>query len=65
MKWRAHIQEVSPHIHVRLFVAQSYDHTFAGVGQLTMRRPEWFDFSSRLDLKVTQSEIIDQEATNP
>jgi len=57
MYWRAHTQEKGAHIDVRLFVAETNETTFAGVGQLTMRRPEWEDLQKRLDLKVIRSRI--------
>jgi len=60
MYWRAHTQEHGPHIHVRLFVAETKERTFAGIGALTMRRPEWEDFKKRMDLEVTQ-----RQTTNP
>lgn len=60
MYWKAHTQEHGPHIHVRLFVAETKERTFAGIGQLTMRRPEWEDLKTRLDLEVTH-----RQTTNP
>ncbi len=56
MYWRAHTQQYGDHIHVRLFVAENNDRTFAGIGQLTMRKPEWDDLRSRLNIEVTQRE---------
>ncbi len=50
MYWRAHAREHGPHTTVRLFVAEAEERTFVGVGQLTMRRPEWEDLQKRLDL---------------
>ena len=60
MFWRAHTQEHGAHVHVRLFVAETKERTFAGVGQLTMGRPEWEDLRKRLDLEVT-----DRQRTEP
>ncbi len=50
MYWRAHTDKLGDHYHVRLFVAEVPSHTFAGVGELTMRESEWDDLRKRLDL---------------
>lgn len=54
MYWRAHTHEHGPHVSVQLFVAKTKKHTFAGIGQLTMRRPEWEDLQTKLDLDITE-----------
>ena len=64
MKWRARTKEVGRHVHVCLFVAQSDEHTFEFAGEITLNPDELEEFRDRLDLKVTQREIIDQEATD-
>ena len=51
--YRAHVDKLGGHFHVRLFVAERENVTYAGIGELCMSFPEWADMKRRLNIKVT------------
>ena len=55
MFWKAHTHQDGEYIHILLFVSEKDEGTFTGVGELTMRQPQWDDLRNRLDPKITLS----------